>query len=358
MAGQAAPAPLSSNGGLCYGEAAVYIPVCRGAKSRMSQPPDPASSPPPGPPAREAIRARLRAVLGRIRARLDPVLMRRWDNPLLRHVRRLKPLSLRRLRLPLGIVAALLATLTLVAWVARIRLLGAALIALSLAGVGLPVLLAPVTAAARVARQMAQPAHDPRRLPDPPATAEGLALVTLWRLRWPIILALALTPALLIGVLRLDAASFAAWQDSALALGGATPGARAAFLLPGGGIPYLRLILRALSAALLPWSLLPLTAAAGVLMALWLDDVGLSPLAALLAALVALPALLLLWGLLSMTPLLAGPLEIVRALLLAGFLAAPIYGAAALTRLNARLLAPPPAPLPPHGPPIDDLPPD
>ncbi|GAB4477902.1 MAG: hypothetical protein Kow00124_21610 [Anaerolineae bacterium] len=320
----------------------------------MSQPPDPASPPPfRPPPARESVRARLRAVRGRIRAHIDPVLRRWWDNALLRHARRLKPLNLHRLRLPLGLGAALLAAVTLTAWIARIRLLGAALIALSLAGAGLPVLLAPVSGAARVARQMAQPALDPRRLPDANRAAEGLVLVTLWRLRWPIIIALALTPALLIGVLRMDAASFTAWQDSAQALGGATPGARAAFLLPGGGIPYLRLILRALSAALLPWSLLPLTAAAGVLMALWLDDVGLSPLAALLAALIALPALLLLWSLLSMTPLLAGPLEIIRALLLMLFLAAPIGGAAALTRLSARLLTPPVAPLTPPEPPLD-----
>jgi hypothetical protein len=194
-----------------------------------------------------------------------------------------------------------------------------------------------------VARQMRYSRQDPRRLTDidPRKVSWGLALAALWSLRWAIVAALVFTPVLVIGVLRLDVSDFATWRASAQALGEATPGGRAAGLLPGGRIPYIRLVVRALSAGLLPWAALPLLASLGVAAALRLDDLTLGPLAALLGGGVVTGVTGLAWYLVARTPLLGGMFEIVRVAVLAGLLAGLGLLAGRVNRHNAALLAAP-----------------
>ncbi len=243
-------------------------------------------------------------------------------------------------RIGLPIAAGLLALVAVLAWVLNFRAAGAALIGLSLAAALAPALAAPGVAADRLARQMRTPGQDPRRLSDlpPHEVSTGLLLVVLWRLRWMILAGLAFAPALAIGILRLDVSDFATWRELAEVLGGATAAGRTVWLLPGGGIPYGRLALRALSAALVPWAALPAFAALGVTSALLLEDPALGALAALLAEVITAPLLLLAWNALTRTPLLAAPYELIRALLLAALIGGLVYAAVALTRVNARLL--------------------
>jgi hypothetical protein len=265
---------------------------------------------------------------------------RGWDNPLLRHARRLKPMPLRRTRIGLLIAAGSLLLLDVLAWIEGWRFWGALLIGLGLGAVVAPAVVAPVVGADRVARQMRYNRRDPRRLTDltPLEVAWGLALVTLWDLRWLIAAALALTPVLILGVLRLDVSRFAALRDSVQALGAATPAGRAGELLPGGRIPYVRLVMHALSAGLLPWAALPLLAVLGVTAALCLKDLTLSPLAALLGEVALGIVVGLVWGFIARTPLLAGALEIARLALLVGLLAGLGVLADRVNRYNAGLL--------------------
>ena len=231
-------------------------------------------------------------------------------------------MPLKRVRCGLLMAAGMLTFLVLLAWIVNWRSLGAALMGLSLGGILAPVMAAPVVSADRVARQMRFTRQDPRRLAglDPEGVAWGLALVTLWRLRWLIIAALALTPALMISILRLDVSDFIVWRDSAQTLGDATAAGRSVWLRPDGRIPYLRLAMRALSAGLVPWVMLPLLSSAGVTTALALKDASLSPLVALLGEIVTIALILLVWDGLARTPLLAGPLELVRLVVLIGLL--------------------------------------
>lgn len=251
-----------------------------------------------------------------------PTLLRWWQNPLLRQTRRENPLPWPLLGRWLGVSMAVLSLLSVLAWVLNWRPLGAMLIGMSLGAVMSAMLSAPVLSADRVARQMRFPKHDPRRLTDlaPREVAWGLALVTLWRLRWLIIAGLAVTPVLVIGLLRMDVASFAAWQDSVQALGASTPAGDVGWLPPDGHIPYFRLVVRALSAGLLPWVMLPLLASLGVTSALVLRDASLSPLTGLLGGVLLSSLVLLVWNGLARMPLLAGGLEILRLSLLVGLL--------------------------------------
>lgn len=286
---------------------------------------------------------RIREFIQRIVVRwLLPHLQRLWNNPLFKHARRAKPLPLRQYAQYILFAALAGAALTLLAWLTNFRVLGALLVFVSLGGVLAPLIAAPVAGADRVSRQMWRGQTDPRKITDIAATevAWGLTLVTLWQLRWLILIAIALTPTLMIGVLRLDAGRFLAWHASAVSLGGATPGARAAYLLPDGGVPYFRLVLRTLSAGFLPWFLLPLLTAGGVAAALKVEDAGLSSLIALLGTVVLLPLLYFLWAFLSLTALLAGPFEILRILLYLGLHSLCVYTAVLVARLNAELIAP------------------
>ncbi|HEC21887.1 MAG TPA: hypothetical protein ENI95_03100 [Chloroflexi bacterium] len=286
--------------------------------------------------AREALRIRVAGAMAPARA----ALRRWWRNPLLHHARRLKPLPFERLRLWLPIGAGTFALLAGLAWATGWRAPGAALIGLSLGAAAIMTLAAPVLGAERVTRQMRFSRQDPRRLADldPPEVAWGLALVTLWQLRWLIVVALALTPTLVIGVLRMDISDFAAWSESARTLGEATAAGRAAWLLPDGRIPYLRLVIRALTAGLLPWAALPLMAVLGITAALALNDASLSPLAALLGSVLAGAGIGFVWNTLARTPLLGGALEIVRLALLGGLLAGLGALAHRLNMQNAALL--------------------
>jgi hypothetical protein len=182
--------------------------------------------------------------------------------------------------------------------------------------------VAPRVSAHRVAAQMENPQHDPRQLTDldPREVAWGLSLVTMWQLRWLIALALAAVPALMIGVLHISTADFQVWRDSAQLL--SDSGNRASYLSASGGIPYFRLMLQCLSAGLLPGVLLPLMASLGVLVALQLEDVLVSDLAAIVIAMMAGSLILLVWIVLSRVVLLAGSFEIVRGILLLMFMAA------------------------------------
>lgn len=275
-----------------------------------------------------------------LRDYIGETLGRWWGNPLLHHIRWLKPLALTPALIGMAVAGGALAVLTLLAWIIGWRLPAALLMVLSLGAVLLPLILAPVVSANRTARQMGQARLDPRQLTDldPLEVAWGLALRTLWRLRWPVIIGLACTPALLIGLLRLNLSEFAAWRDSAQTLGTAASAAEAARYLVNGRIPYLRVVVGALSAPLLTWCLLPLLASLGVLAALRLADPSLSTLAALLGGMLALGITGAAWGFLSRTPHLAGALEIVRLVLLGGLVAGIGWLTDRLNRHNAALL--------------------
>jgi hypothetical protein len=240
----------------------------------------------------------------------------------------------------LGASTVMLSLLSVLAWVLSWRALGAVLIGGSLGIVLAPTLAAAVLSADRVARQLRFPKYDPWRLTDvdPREVAWGLALVTLWRLRWLIIAGLAVTPALVIGLLRMDIASFAAWQSSAQALGASTPVSAVGWLLPGGHIPYFRLAIRAVSAGLLPWVMLPLLAQLGVTAALVLRDASLSPLVGLLGGVLLSGLIVSGWEWLARMPLLGGGLEIVRVALLIGLLVGIGAGAVWVNRWNAMML--------------------
>jgi len=271
---------------------------------------------------------------------LGPSVQRWWMNPLLSHARRKKPLPQIRLGRWFALSTSGVTLLSIFAWLANLGLLRALLFGTSL-GVVLAIgLAAPVLSADRVARQMRFSRQDPRRLTslEPQGAVWGLALVTLWHLRWLIIIGLVMTPALTIGLLRLDVASFAAWRDSMQALGEAAPAGVSSWLPSDGHIPYFRLVIRALSAGLLPWVMLPLLASLGVTSAVLLRDASLSPLAGLLGAVLFSGLVLLVWEGVSRTPLLAGVLEIVRLILLIGMLVG-IGGAAVwVNRRNAMTL--------------------
>ena len=164
-----------------------------------------------------------------------------WANPLLRHARRDHPMALRGVRVGIILAAPILAALAILAWITSFRPLGALLMGVSLGGVLAPALIAPVASADRVARQMHYSKQDPRRLTDlgDEEIVWGLMFVTLWRLRWLITVGLALTPVLVIGVLRLDVSEFAIWRDSAQVLAAATPASRAPFLRSDGATEVL-----------------------------------------------------------------------------------------------------------------------
>ncbi len=286
------------------------------------------------------IAERLRAAYLRAYAHLAPTLRRWWDNPLFLHARRLRRLPFRLLQYALPSTTFILTLLAVLAWALRWRALGAGLMGVSLAAVLMPLLAAPVATAGRLAQQMQSPVHDPRSLTDldPSEVAWGLMLVALWRLRWLTLLGLVLTPTLTISLLRLDAASLEAWRGSAQALGAVTAAGRAGELLIGDGMPYFRLVLRAISGALLPWAALPLFAALGVTAALALGDASLASLVALLGEGIGAAILAMLWAAISSTPLLVGPYEMLRLLALIALLGGLLALTAPLARLNARLL--------------------
>ncbi len=242
-----------------------------------------------------------------------------------------------------GLLAAiiLLTGLSILAWTLDWRQAGAALMVISLGVVFIPVLVSPVAGAERVARQMRFNQQDPRRLTDldPIEIAWGLGLVTLWRLRWLILIGLALTPALMIGVARLDLSDFKVWQESFQTLGGTTAAGQAEWLLADGQIPHVRIVIRAISLGLLPWAILPLTTSLGMTAAFLLRDVNLSPLAALLGTIILLAPVGLFWNWLSRTTVLAGGLEIIRLIFLLILLAALSGAAAWLNWQNALIIS-------------------
>jgi hypothetical protein len=297
----------------------------------------------------------LRAITGAVGERVSLVLRRWWENPLLNHARRLHPM-------PVGVISRALpyamfgfAALAALAWAATGvvpagRSVGAALTGLSLAAVLLPMTAAAPVCAGRTASQLTAAGRDPRGLADlPPGTVtEGLILTGLWPLRWLIVAGIVLTPALVLNVVRLDVASFGSWQESAQVLGGATPASRAAWLVTGGRIPFFRVGMRALSAGIVPWVALAACGALGVSIALWVSDPPFATLSALLAGTFGIALLAAGWGVLSMTPLLAGKLEIVRLALHVGLVGGLIFAARRLTRgagaAIRRMFASPPGP--------------
>jgi hypothetical protein len=280
----------------------------------------------------------MRALAAALSHRIMPVVHRWWMNPLLRHARRSAPLSPSVIRLVVPGLALLLLLISLLAWALNLRAPGAIVMALSVGAVALPVMVAPLVSAHRVAAQMENPQHDPRQLTDldPREVAWGLSLVTMWQLRWLIALALAAVPALMIGVLHISTADFQVWRDSAQLL--SDTGNRASYLSASGGIPYFRLMLQCLSVGLLPWVLLPLMASLGVLVALQLEDVLVSDLAAIVIAMMAGSLILLVWILLSRVVLLAGSFEIVRGILLLMFMATIGFMIRSLTIWSGNLL--------------------
>lgn len=286
-----------------------------------------------------AVVERLRAAYVAVFIRIAPTALRWWSNPVFQQARRPKPLPLRGLRTVLPVLAGGLFLLSIGLWVVNFRLGGAALVGLSVGVVLALALVAPAAAAHRAATQLRAVRANPAALADlsSESVTWGLALAGLWRLRWLIVVALALTPALMVGLLRIDASTYAVLSRSARELGAATDAAgRAIDLLPGGRVPAVRLGLRALSGGLLVWALLPGLALLGVGAALYLGDPVLALLAALLGGVVLVVLATLIWSLLSGTPLIRGPFEVLRFLLEAAYLVGLGYAA---HRVNGVLAA-------------------
>lgn len=275
------------------------------------------------------------SVMDGLRARVN----RSWANPLLNHARRQHPLPLNMLRWLVPLAALGAAVVVIIAWLFTMRVPGALLMGISAAVVMFPVVLAPLMSAHRVARQMAIPEHDPRSLTElaPQEIITGLVLVTLWQLRWLLVFALIFTPALVISLLHIGISDAEVLRDSIQVLGAASSATRMQVLSVGGGIPYFRLIVQSLSTVLLAWTSLPLLASLGVTAALLLGDLWLTDLAALLAEIVSGVTLMLLWGFLARTSLLAGS-EPIRLILLILFFVLLAAATALLNRTNTVLL--------------------
>jgi hypothetical protein len=258
-----------------------------------------------------------------------------WNNPLLSRERQLQPLPRKLVSRTLPITAGALTLLPIIAWAFDSRWGGAALLGVCLGMTLIPVLAAPILSATFVFA-----ARDASVFTaiSPGDAAIGCTLRALWRIRWLVMIGLALTPALIVSLLRLDVAAFSAYRESALALGSAAPPEQMRLLLPGGAIPYFRLSLRAVSGGLLPWALLPLSAVLGTSGALLLNDATLGQIASVVAVAGILVISGLAWNWLSITPLLARPLEAVRLALLVAMLAGYIWLAWLISRRNARLL--------------------
>jgi hypothetical protein len=297
----------------------------------------------------------LRGIAGEVGERVALVLRRWWENPLLNHARRLHPMPVGALSWALPYAMFGFAALAGLTWAATGvvpagRIVGAGLTGLSLAAVLLPVTAAAPVCAERTASQLAAVGRDPRGLADLPSgtVVEGLILTGLWPLRWLIVAGIALTPALMLNVVRLDVASFGSWQESAQALGGATPASRAAWLVTGGRIPFFRVGMRALSAGIVPWVALGVCGALGVSIALWVSDPQFATLSALLVGTLGIALLAAGWGELSITPLLAGKLEIVRLALHVALVGGLIFAARRLMvgvgAAIRRMFASPPGP--------------
>jgi len=235
----------------------------------------------------------------------------------------------------LALIAGGLVLVPIAAWLIDIRLVSAAVLGVCLASSALPILAAPIIGAGAAPAARDQSTFTST---SPADAALGAVLVTLWRLRWLIVAGLALTPALMVSLLRLDVATFTAYRDAVMALGSAAPPDQVGLLLPGGAIPYFRLIIRDLSGGLLPWVILPLGGALGLAGTLLLDDVTFGQLAGLIATVVGLLVCTGVWSWLSLTPLFAGPLEALRLILLAGMIGGLGWLAMWVSNLNARLL--------------------
>ena len=166
----------------------------------------------------------------------------------------------------------------------------------------------------------------------------GLSLSSLWRIRWPIVISVALMPTFIISLLRLEIGGYVAWQASAEMLGAATAASEASRLLLDGRIPYLRLIVRAASGGLLTWAILPLMTVIGIGTVLILRDASLSALVALLAQIGIGSVIFGIWSVLARTPLLGGTLELVRVVLIIAMLGGVLVLAVRLARWATQFL--------------------
>lgn len=287
----------------------------------------------------DTARASLRGIGGFATRTIGPILSEWWSNPLFRRARARSKLPYELLRIAIPIVALILAVMAILAWVLTLRTLGAVLMAISVGSVGLPMLIAPVLSADWTSRQMQSEQTDPRTLMglDPVDGAWGLLLVMLWRFRWLIVLALAVTPALIIGTLHVRVSDYEVWQQSVEVLGTSRL-LRGEYLTPAGGIPYFRLVVQSVTAALLLWVLLPLLTALGNTAALILEDTILSDLAALIGGGITAGILVLLWEVIARIPALGGSLEIVRLILLLAMAALILYITLWVVSLNASLI--------------------
>ncbi len=275
-----------------------------------------------------------------VRSTFGPPLARWWGNPLLHTARLEKPLPWKPLRRVIYVGAGLMGLAAVLAWVTTERALGAAMIALPLGIVLVNLIGASVAGVRAMLAQLRSAGKSPRIMTtaDPAEIVWGTTLVALWRLRWLIAAGLIVTPALVIGMLHLDSAAYATYRDSVLALGSAAPPEQVRLLNPGAGIPYFRLVVRAISAGLLPWIVLPLLASLSVAAALLLRDATLSQLVSLIVNLVALIGVGGVWQFVTTTYFLGQWLEIVRVMLIAGLFAGVGALVWAVGRLNAELL--------------------
>lgn len=273
-------------------------------------------------------------VRGRLTTRATAASSWLWNNALFVHARRLHPMPVQQVGIAAAVIGLVCVLAAVAAWILDWRLGAAGLAGISFIGVLLPALLIVVASVQHVAAQIRDGKLLNTAMSDLSADAVvvGLALAAMWRIRWLLVVSMALMPTFIVSLLRLEIAGYSTWQASAEMLGVATAAGQASRLLPDGRIPYLRLIIRATSGGVLAWVILPLLAVTGVAIVLALRDPNLSALVALLTHLGLGSLVFAVWSVLARTPMLGGGLEVLRlALIIAAF-----GGLIALSRQLAR----------------------
>jgi hypothetical protein len=279
-------------------------------------------------------------VRGRLTTRATAASSWLWNNALFVHARRLHSMPIRQVGIAAAAFGLICVVATIMAWVLNCRLGAAGLAGISFIGVSLPVLLIVFASVQHVAAQMRDGKLLTTAMRDlpPDAVITGLALAAMWRIRWLLVVSLALMPTFIVSLLRLEIAGYSTWQASAEMLGVATAAGQASRLLPDGRIPYLRLIIRAISGGFLAWAILPLLAVMGVAIVLALREPSLSALVALLSQLGLGGLAFAIWSNLARTPVFGGGLEILRVVLIAVLLGGLVILARQLALWSMRFL--------------------
>jgi hypothetical protein len=288
---------------------------------------------------REMIRV-WRAVRAQIVKVFGPTSRRWWENPLLHTARSQKPIVWHILWKVLAVSAAVLMLVAAVAWIITDRTLGVVMLALPLGIILLTLVLAPIQGVVSAASHFKEAVANPRQMStaDPVELVWGMVLVGMWRLRWLLVICLALTPAMVVSILHVDLSTFSNYRDSVIALGSAAPPDQVQLLGTDAAIPFFRLFLRAIGIGLIPYVILPLLTTLGVTATLALRERMLSQMVGLITSVVALIIIGGIGQFLSTTYLLGRWLEILRLILIAGYFLGVGILIWRLNILNAELL--------------------